>query len=191
MMMTIKPLNKRALAAVFASCLLLVGVQSAWAQVAPSAASQTYGIHEDLLKCYLGLGRTAETEAEYRWLLAARPSTALLHYNYAVLLKNSGKKAPAAAEYEKAAMYEGSNVDYVGQAGQMLMYMGNYTKAYQYLGKAMQMPGGEKYKASCDGCRDYLQAQANAAASRAALKGGPKGSSGGATKGKPKDDDDD
>jgi tetratricopeptide (TPR) repeat protein len=182
--------EKIPLAALIASFVFLHGAHSAQAQVAPSPTAQTYYIHEDLLKCYLGLGRTAETEAEYRWLLAARPSTALLHYNYAVLLKNSGKKAPAAAEYEKAAMYEGSNVDYVGQAGQMLMYMGNYTKAYQYLGKAMQMPGGDKYKASCDACRDYLQNMANQKAIAGQLKNRTVAGSG-PTKGKPKDDDDD
>ena len=95
-------------------------------------------------------------------------------------------------EYEKAATYDGSNVDYVGQCGQMLMFMGNYTKAYQYLAKAVSMPDGGKYKSSCDSCRDYLQALANKAAQQAQIKAAGKASSGsGATKGKAKDDDDD
>src|ERR1700679_1104937 len=114
------------------SCVLLLGGQPAQAQSPPAPTAQTYTIHEDLLKCYQGLGKQAETEAEYRWLLVARPSAAIYHYNYAVLLKNAGKKRAAVVEYEKAATFDGSNVDYVGQCGQMLMYMGNYTKAYQY-----------------------------------------------------------
>jgi tetratricopeptide (TPR) repeat protein len=165
--------------------------QSARAQIPPNSTAQSYTIHEDLLKCYQGLGKQAETEVEFRWLLAARPNNALLHYNYGYLLKNAGKFIPASVEYEKAAMYEGSNVDYVGQCGQMFAFNKNYTKAYQYLGKAMQMPGGEKYKGSFDSIRDFLQTiqnqKAQAALNRA---GGKPGASGSAGK-KPKDDDDD
>ena len=131
--------------------------QSAQAQVISSPAAEAYALHEDALKCNIEHGNSAETETEYKWLLAARPTNALMHYNYAVLLKDSNKKAAAAAEYEKAAVYDGSNADFVGSAGQMFFYLGNYTKAYQYLGKAVQMPGGEKYKAACELCREYLK----------------------------------
>ncbi len=138
-------------------CILLSGAPAVNAQVPPSPVAQTYTIHEDLLKCYHNLGKAGEEEAEYKWLLTARPSTALLHYNYAVLLKSQNKYVPAGVQYEKAAQYEGSNVDYVGQCGQMFFYLKNYQKAYQYLGKAMQMPGGDKYNGSFDSCREYLQ----------------------------------
>jgi Tfp pilus assembly protein PilF len=176
--------------AMIVSCVFLRGGQPAAAQAAPAPSAQSYAIHEDLLKCYLGLGRTAETEAEYRWLLQARPSTAILHYNYAVLLKNSGKSAAAAAEYEKAAQYDGSNVDYVGQCGQMLFYLKQYTKAYQYLGKAVQMPGGDRYKGACDQLRQYMQDELNRKPPPGINKPGAK-PGGGPIKGKPKDDDDD
>jgi tetratricopeptide (TPR) repeat protein len=170
-----------------ASCVF--AGQSAQAQVPPSPAAQSYAIHDDLLKCYVALGKNAETEAEYKWLLAQRPSNAPYHFNYALFLQHAGRKAPAAAEYEKAATYDGSNPDFVGSAGQMFFFMGNYTKAYQYLGKAMQMPGGEKYKASCESCRTYLQNVANARAANQAAKAAPAGAAAGHSK--PKDDDDD
>jgi tetratricopeptide (TPR) repeat protein len=179
------------LSLLLAPCLFWSGAPSAQAQIAPSATAQTYTIHEDLLKCYHSIGKPVEEETEYKWLLNARPSNALLHYNYACLLKSNAKHAAAAAQYEKAAQYEGSNVDYVGQCGQMWFFLKNYTKAYQYLGKAMQMPGGDKYKGSFDSCREYLQQMAAATASRAAAKAGTKVSSGPGGSKRPSDDDDD
>jgi tetratricopeptide (TPR) repeat protein len=174
----------------FLSCLLLASAQAAQGQIAPSAVSQQYTIHEDLLKCYHSIGKAAEEEAEYKWLLAARPSNALLHYNYAVLLKTAGKYPAASVQYEKAAQYEGSNVDYVGQCGQIFFYTKNYQKAYQYLGKAMQMPGGEKYKSSFDQVREYLQnIQLEIQRKQMMTPGG--GKKGGPTLGPKKNDDDD
>jgi tetratricopeptide (TPR) repeat protein len=179
------------LAVLFASFAFWYGAQSAQAQVAPSPTAQLYAIHDDLLKCYVGLGKSVETETEYKWLLAQRPSNAPYHFNYALFLQHAGRKGPAAVEYEKAAMYDGSNVDFVGSAGQMFFFMGQYTKAYQYLGKAMQMPGGDKYRASCESCRTYLQNIAQTRANAAQAKAGAAAGGSGASKGKAKDDDDD
>jgi hypothetical protein len=68
--------------------------------------------------------------------------------------------------------------------------MGQYTKAYQYLAKAMQMPGGDKYKSSCESCRTYLQNMEQQKLIKQQMKPGA-GPGGGPNKGKPKDDDDD
>jgi tetratricopeptide (TPR) repeat protein len=185
--MTVK---KIPLAGLFASFVFLHGSQPVQAQVPPSPAAQAYAIHDDLLKCYVSLGKAGETETEYKWLLSQRPNNAAYHFNYALFLQHAGKKAPAAMEYEKAATYDGSNVDFVGSAGQMMLFMGNYTKAYQYLSKAMQMPGGDKYKSSAESARAYLQNAAQARLINQQLKAGA--TSGGAPGSKKaKDDDDD
>ncbi len=67
-----------------------------------SQAVLIYTIHEDMLQCYHSLGRKVEEEAELKWLLAARPGNALLHYNYACLLRSFGRMAEATAEYKMA-----------------------------------------------------------------------------------------
>jgi tetratricopeptide (TPR) repeat protein len=152
--------KKIPLAALIAAFVLMHFTQSTQAQAPYSPTTLAYNIQDDMLKCYQGLGKGAETEHEFQWLLSQKPGNALYHYNYAVFLRNEAKYATALPEYEKAAAYDGSNVDYVGQCGQMFFFMKNYKKAYQYLGKAVQMPGGEKYKASFEACQKYLQDQA-------------------------------
>lgn len=174
------------LAVALVSCLI---GSSTGAALGQGASAQTFQIHQDMLKCYTAMGRSAEQEAEYKWLLAARPSDALLHYNYACLLKTQGKFPAAGVQYEKAAQFEGSNVDYVGQCGQMMYYLKQYMKAYQYLGKAMQMPGGEKYKGPFDNIRQLIQDMENRK-NQAPTKGPAKPGTGGDTK-KHNDDDDD
>jgi tetratricopeptide (TPR) repeat protein len=108
-------------------------------------SAYSYAIHEDLLRCYQSRGLRQDTELEYRWLLAARPGNAMLHYNYACLLKISSRFADAAAEYEKAAQCNDTNCDYVGQCGQMFLYLKQYEKAQKYIDRASQLPGGDKY----------------------------------------------
>ena len=109
-------------------------------------------------------------------------------YNYGCLLRSQQKNGPAFVQFEKAAQFEGSNVDYEGQAGQMAYNMKQFQKAYNYLGKAIQLPGGEKYKGAFDSVTAYLQSMAQQAAMAKTSK--PK-AGGGATTGKPKTDDDD
>jgi len=177
------------LAALIAAFVLMHFTQSAQAQAPSSPTTLAYNIHDDMLKGYQGLGKGAETEHEFQWLLVQKPGNALYHYNYAVFLRNAAKYGAALPEYEKAATYDGSNVDYVGQYGQMLFFMKNYKKAYQFLGKAVQMPGGEKYKPSFEACQKYLQDQA----ARDAIERGrkPVKNPGGAPGAKKPQDDDD
>jgi len=139
------------------SFLVSGGARPALAQVPPSPAAQAYTIHDDLLKCYQSLGKPAETEAEFKWCLTQKPNNAVYHFNYAVFLQRAGKTAQAAAEYKKAAQYDGSNVDFVGSYGQMMLFLKNYQEAYNNLGRAIQMPGGEKYKSAFETAQQYLQ----------------------------------
>ncbi len=105
--------------------------------------------------------------------------------------QQGGKQAAAGVQYEKAAQYEGYNVDYVGQCGQMFYYLKNFTKAYQYLGKAVQLPGGDKYKSSFDGIREYLQNQQQQQLIREQNKKKPGGGGPNKKPGPKKNDDDD
>jgi len=171
-----------------APCLLMA--QSVQAQVPPSPASQAYTIHDDLLKCYQSLGKPAETESEFKWCLAQKPNNAVYHFNYAVFLQRAGRTGPAAIEYKKAAQYDGSNVDFVGSCGQMLLFQHNYQEAYNYLGRASQMPGGEKYKSAFDTARTYLQNIQQQNQLRAMNKSGS-GTATASVGKKHKDDDDD
>jgi tetratricopeptide (TPR) repeat protein len=164
-----------------------VGIPSAEAQFAMTGNRKEM-IHQSLLKCYTEMGRTAEMEGEYNILLAMKPTDSVLHFNYGRILQQANKKAPALAHYKKAAQYQPGNADFQGTLGQMLMYTGDYNGAYQALGRAIQIPGGDRYKPSYENAVKYMQqvqaqrAQMQQAAPAKAAPGAKKRSS---------DDDDD
>jgi Tfp pilus assembly protein PilF len=137
----------------------------------PSSAKKEL-IHQSLLKCYEATHRNAEAEGEYVALLAIKPSDPVFHYNYAVLLQRSGRKGPALMHYRKAAQLDPSNVDFHGVLGQMLLVNGDYGGAYNELGKAIQMPGGDRYKGAFENATRYKQqADANRMSAPTAKKG--------------------
>lgn len=146
-------------------------------------------IHQSLLKCYEATHRNAEAEQEYVALLAIKPSDPVFHYNYAVLLQRSGRKGPAIAQYRRAAQLDPGNVDFHGVLGQMLLVNGDYTGAYNELGRAIQMPGGDRYKTAFESATRYKQQQDMNRQSAAPKKGGAAGAA--AAKKKADDDDDD
>ncbi|MBS1990938.1 MAG: hypothetical protein JSS86_00990 [Cyanobacteria bacterium SZAS LIN-2] len=182
--------NKIPLAALFAAALFSQTGLEAQAQLAPSSGSVAISAHEDLLACYQSLGKNAETEAEFRWLIQQAAGKAVLHFNYACFLQRAGKTGAAAVEYKKAATLEPSNIDYVGSYGQMALFQKNYMEAYNYLGRAMQMPGGEKYKAAVESCRTYIQQQQQQQMINQMNKKNASGAAAAPGK-KPRDDDDD
>ncbi len=135
---------------------LSLAVEQAHAQIGTSRKEQ---IHLSLLKCYEQMGKTAEQGQEYAVLLAMRPQDGALHYNYGHLLQTLGNKKGALAQFKAAAQYSPGNVDIQGTYGQMLLYAGDYQGAYNKLGAAMQMAGGERYKAGFTAAQQYLQQQ--------------------------------
>jgi len=152
--------NKIPLAALFAACLFAQGVQSASAQMPPTPREIAVTSHQDLLACYQSLGKNVELEAEYKWLIQQQPGDAVLHFNYACFLQHAGKTGLACAEYKKAANLQPSNVEFVGSYGQMALFLHQNMEAYNYLGRAMQMPGGEKYKNPFENVKVIIQNQA-------------------------------
>ena len=157
------------------------------AQAQMPASAKKELIHQSLLKCYEQTHRNAEAEGEYVALIAIKPSDPVFHYNYAVLLQRSGRKGPALMHYRKAAQLDPSNVDFHGVLGQMLLVNGDYNGAYNELGKAIQMPGGDRYKAAFENATRYKQ---QADANRAMAPTAKKGTAPGAAAKKSSDDDD-
>jgi len=178
------------LAALFAACICSQGIQPVSAQLPPTPRDIAVTCHQDLLACYQSLAKTPEQEVEYKWLIQQQPGDAVLHYNYACFLQHAGKTALAAGEYKKAATLQPSNVDFVGAYGQMALFLHQNMEAYNFLGRAMQMPGGEKYKNAFENVKVMIQNQQQQQMINKmnASKGG-----GGATLGgkKHSDDDDD
>ncbi len=136
---------------------LTYGVQQADAQAIGTSRKET--IHLSLLKCYEQMGKTAEQGVEYQTLIRMRPNDGPLHYNYGHLLQTQGNKGAALAQFKAAAQYSPGNVNIQGTYGQMLLYAGDYQGAYNKLGAAMQMAGGEGYKAGFTAAQAYLQQQ--------------------------------
>jgi len=167
---------------------LTFGVQQASAQMGMSGSKKEM-IHMSLLKCYEGLGNTKGQAVEYVTLLAMRPSDGVLHYNYGQLLQTSGQKLPALAQFKAAAQYSPGNVEIQGTYGTMLLNAGRYQEAYNKLGAAMQMPGGEKYQAGFKAAQAYLQQQLQQRQINAQNAPGPASKAGPGAK-KHSDDDD-
>ena len=84
--------EKIPLAALLASFAFAYASGQAEAQVPMSPGMQAIQIHDDLLHDYQSLGKNAEMEIEYKWLLNAKPSNAIYHYNYACYLKQMGRQ---------------------------------------------------------------------------------------------------
>jgi len=147
------------LALTFALCLYGQGTAPALADSAPSPKAVANTSHEDLLICYQSLGKVAEQESEYKWLLQQNPGRAVLHFNYGSFLQHGNKATIALGEFKKAADLEPSNVVYVGTYGEMAFFLHHYMEAYSYLGRAMQMPGGEKYKNDFEAVKAIIQNQ--------------------------------
>lgn len=167
--------------------LMPIATESASAQLTMTGNRKEM-IHLSLLKCYTETGRTAEMEGEYNVLLGMKPTDSVLHFNYGRILQQAGKKGPALAHYRKAAQYQPGNADFQGTLGQMLMYSGDYNGAYQALGRAIQIPGGDRYKPGYESAVKYMQqvqAQRQQAQQAAPAKAAP-----GAKK-RVSDDDDD
>jgi Tfp pilus assembly protein PilF len=192
---TLKNIDKVQRSAKVSALLIAFAVSgycgSAEAQMPMSPAAQVTQIHDDLLQDYQRLGKNVEMEGEYKWLLANKPTNAVYHYNYACFLKAAGRNGPALAEFKKAAQYDGSNVDFVGAAGQVMLGAKDYNGAYQYLYRACSMPGGDKFKASLDNAIKYKQYADQQAQIRAQQKAAPAAKSGAAGAKKSSDDDDD
>lgn len=147
-------------------------------------ASRKEMIHTCLLECYSNL-RRPEAESEYAIVLQLKPQDAVLHYNYGVFLQKANKIGPAIAQYRLATKCDPGNVDFHGVLGQMLMYNKDFNGAYNELGRAIQMPGGEKYKPQYENAVRYKQqADANRAAAATKKSAAP-------AKARPADDDDD
>ena len=182
--------EKIPLALLLASIVCSQTVVVAEAQVPMSPGMQAVQIHDDLLNDYKNLGKNAEMEAEYKWLLNAKPGNAVYHYNYACFLKAAGRNGPALLEFKKAAQYDGSNVDFVGACGQMMLFAKDYNGAYQFLYRACGMPGGDKFKASLENAIKYKQYNDQQVQLRQQQRVAPAAAGAAAGK-KPKDDDDD
>jgi len=147
------------LALSFALCLYGQGMAPALADPPPSPRAIANTSHEDLLICYQSLGKRTEQEAEHKWLVQQNPGRAELHFNYGYFLQHGNNNTLAAHEYKKAADLEPSSVTYVGTYGEMALFLHHYPEAYNYLGRAVQMPGGEKYKNAFEGGKVLLQNQ--------------------------------
>lgn len=167
--------------------LMVAAIPLLPAQAQMPSASKKELIHQSLLKCYEATHRNAEAEGEYAALIALKPSDPVFHYNYAVLLQRSGKKGVALLHYRKAAQLDPSNVDFHGVLGQMLLVNGDYNGAYNELGRSIQMPGGDRYKAAFENATRYKQQQDAARASQVQVKKGAAA----ATAAKKNSDDDD
>jgi len=176
------------LALTFALCLYGQGTAPALADSAPSPKAVANTSHEDLLICYQSLGKNAEQEGEYKWLLQQNPGRAELHFNYGNFLQRGKNNILSASEYKKAADLEPSHVIYVGTYGEMAYFLHRYMEAYSYLGRAVQMPGGEKYKNSFESLKIIIQNQRQQEALKQMNQ--PKNTSPGGSA-KPRDDDDD
>lgn len=120
-----------------AAAVLAIG---ATASLADSPAQKRETIHRCLLQIYLSQ-RKSEAGGEYLALLAAKPSDAQLHYDYANFLLRGGNSGGATAQYQAAIKYAPRNADYQVGLGNALMRNKNYRGAVAAYRRAVEIGG--------------------------------------------------
>lgn len=146
--------------------LMLIMLMPALSTVPASAkpspreiAKRKETIHEDLLKIYLAQDRRPDVEKEYKTLLAMKPSSAKLNFDYGRYLAVGHSEASSIPYLVKACTNDPMNAAYAGTLGTAYLRVKNFPKAVEWLRKAVSLPGGAKYKKTYQSAFKYIQYQ--------------------------------